>query len=87
MAAAWILGGGLKSAGVFGRWNGVAPGVLDQGDVPAANNAFDVLGELLQSRLGIGSLSTIFPNHSYAPTGFSRATSATTTPSSTLRTR
>jgi len=76
----WLLGGGLKSAGVFGRWNGVAPGVLDQGDVPAANNAFDVLGELLQTRLGIGSLSTIFPNHTYSPLGFSRASSSTPSP-------
>jgi uncharacterized protein (DUF1501 family) len=77
----WILGGGLKSAGVFGQWNGVAPAALDQGDVPAANNAFDVLGELLQTRLGIGTLSTIFPGHSFAPIGFSRATPASPPPS------
>ena len=72
----WLLGGGLKSAGVFGKWNGVAPGVLDQGDVPATNNAFDVLGELLQTRMNVGSLSTIFPSHSFSPLGFSRAGTA-----------
>jgi len=49
--------------------------------VPAANNAFDVLGELLQTRLGIGSLSTIFPSHRYSPIGFSRATPASSSPS------
>ena len=72
----WLLGGGLKSAGIYGGWNGVAPGVLDQGDVPLVNNAFDVIGELLQSRLNIGSLSTIFPSHSYSPLGFTRSTTA-----------
>ena len=69
----WLLGGGLKSSGVFGAWQGVAPAVLDQGDVPLVNNSFDVIGELLQTRLGIGSLSTIFPAHSYSPIGFSRS--------------
>jgi uncharacterized protein (DUF1501 family) len=67
----WLLGGGLRSSGVFGKWPGVAPGVLDQGDVPGANNSFDVLGELLQTRLGIGSVSTIFPGHTLAPLGIS----------------
>jgi uncharacterized protein (DUF1501 family) len=79
----WLLGGGLKSSGVFGQWRGVAPSVLDQGDVPAANNSFDVLGELLQSRLNVGSLSTIFPGHSYSPLGFTRSASSTPTPTPT----
>jgi len=65
----WLLGGGLKSAGVYGRWNGVAPSVLDNGDVPMLNNAYDVLSEALQSRLNVGTLSSIFPAHAYAPIG------------------
>jgi hypothetical protein len=47
---------------------------LDSGDVPGVNNPFDVLGEIVQKRLSAGSLSTIFPGHSYAPLGV--ATSA-----------
>jgi uncharacterized protein (DUF1501 family) len=69
----WLLGGGLRGSGVYGRWNGVAPSVLDSGDVPMLNNAYDVLGEALQSRLGIGSLSPIFPAHTYAPLGITVA--------------
>jgi uncharacterized protein (DUF1501 family) len=69
----WLLGGGLKAAGVYGAWNGVAPSVLDSGDVPLLNNAYDVLGEALQSRLGIGSVSAIFPAHSYSPLGITVA--------------
>ena len=79
----WLLGGGLKSSGVYGAWNGVAPGVLDQGDVPLVNNAFDVVGEFLQTRLNVGSLSTIFPSHSYSPLGILRSGAATTSPTPT----
>jgi uncharacterized protein (DUF1501 family) len=79
----WLLGGGLKSVGVFGQWNGVAPGVLDQGDVPASNNAFDVLGEVLQTRMNVGSLSSIFPGHTYSPIGILRTASASASPTPT----
>jgi uncharacterized protein (DUF1501 family) len=63
----WLLGGGLRASGVYGRWNGLAPAALDNGDVPMLNNTYDILGEALQTRLGIGSLSPIFPAHTYAP--------------------
>jgi uncharacterized protein (DUF1501 family) len=65
----WLLGGGLRQSGVYGAWRGLASNVLDQGDVPMVNNAYDVLGEALQMRLGLGSLSTVFPAHAYAPLG------------------
>jgi uncharacterized protein (DUF1501 family) len=80
----WLLGGGLKAAGVYGRWNGVAPSALDSGDVPMLNNAYDVVGEVLQSRLGIGSLSTVFPQHAYAPLGFTTTASSGPTDTPTL---
>ncbi len=69
----WLLGAGLKSSGVYGGWKGVASSVLDQGDVPLVNNAYDVLGEILQTRMGVGSLSTIFPSHSYQPLNIIRS--------------
>jgi uncharacterized protein (DUF1501 family) len=65
----WLLGGGLASSGVLGNWTQLTASSLDSGDVPGVNNAFDVLGELVQKRLGVGSLSTVFPGHSYSPLG------------------
>jgi uncharacterized protein (DUF1501 family) len=67
----WLLGGGVVG-GVHGKWNALSAGTLDNGDVPMLNNAFDVLGEVAQKRLGIGSISTIFPGHALAPLGVSR---------------
>ena len=65
----WLLGGGLSGSGVFGKWTTLSGSTLDAGDVPGVNNPFDVLGEIVQKRLSTGSLSTIFPGHSYAPLG------------------
>ena len=64
----WVLGGGVKP-GVAGKWDPLSAATLSQGDVPAKNQAFDVLGEVIQKRLGIGSLSTIFPGHDAQPIG------------------
>src|SRR5919198_1219123 len=57
----WLLGGGLVRSDVFGRWDALSDATLDDGDVAGLNNPFDVLGELVQKRLGAGSLSTVFP--------------------------
>ena len=65
----WLLGGGLARSDVFGSWTALSDATLDDGDVPGLNNPFDVLGELVQKRLGAGSLSTVFPGHSYNPLG------------------
>jgi uncharacterized protein (DUF1501 family) len=65
----WLLGGGLARSGVFGQWSKLSDAVLDHGDVPGLNNPFDVLGELLHKRMGVGSLSTIFPGRTFTPLG------------------
>ncbi len=65
----WLLGGGLSRSGVLGNWTPLTESSLDTGDVPGVNNAFDVLGEIVQKRLSVGSLSTVFPGHSYSPLG------------------
>ena len=70
----WLLGGGLASAQVAGRWNPLSDAVLDQGDVPALNSPFDVFGELATVRLGAGSLSSVFPGASLSTLGIARAT-------------
>jgi uncharacterized protein (DUF1501 family) len=65
----WLLGGGIVGGRVHGNWTPLSAGTLADGDVPGVNNAFDVLGELVQKRLGVGSLSTVFPNHVVTPIG------------------
>jgi uncharacterized protein (DUF1501 family) len=69
----WLLGGGLQGSGVYGKWTPLAADTLDSGDVPGVNEVFDVFGELVQKRLGVGSLSALFPGHSFRPIGVARA--------------
>jgi uncharacterized protein (DUF1501 family) len=71
-SVAWLLGGGVVGKAVHGSWQQLSDGVLDHGDVPALNSPFDVMGELAQKRLGVGSLATIFPGHSFAALGVAR---------------
>jgi uncharacterized protein (DUF1501 family) len=70
----WLLGGGIVGGAVHGNWTPLSAGTLADGDVPGVNNAFDVLGELAQKRLGVGALSTVFPNHVVTPLGVARTT-------------
>jgi len=69
----WLLGGGLAGGAVHGSWTPLAADTLDSGDVPGVNEVFDVLGELAGKRLGVGSLSAVFPGHSYRPLGVAKA--------------
>ncbi|MDQ2835831.1 MAG: DUF1501 domain-containing protein [Actinomycetota bacterium] len=69
---AWLLGGGLVGGTVHGKWSQLTANTLDGGDVPGLNDAFDVLGELAQKRLGVGSVSAVFPGHSFVPLGLAR---------------
>ena len=68
----WLLGGGLAGASVYGKWTPLTDDVLDSGDVPALNGAFDVLGEVAQKRLGVGALGTVFPGQTFAPLGLAK---------------
>jgi len=72
----WLLGGGFAGSTVHGKWSPLSASVLDSGDVPGLNQAFDVLGELAQKRLGVGSVSGLFPGHSFSPMNLARATAA-----------
>src|SRR5262249_4243769 len=64
-----LLGGGLAGGIVHGKWPGLAPGALDQGDLAGPNDYRDVLAELLVRRFNVGDLGNIFPDHKYAPIG------------------
>ena len=65
----WLLGGGLAKSSVFGKWNKLTPAALDAGDVPGLNSPFDVLGELAQKRLGVGSPGSVFSGYPISPLG------------------
>jgi uncharacterized protein (DUF1501 family) len=70
-AAVLLLGGGLAGTTIPGKWEGLAPGVRDQGDVPGSNDYRDVLGDVLAKRLGLSSadLGVVFPDHGFQPVG------------------
>lgn len=69
----WLLGGGVAGQAVHGRWRPLTSrSALADGDVPSLNNVFDVLGEVVQKRLGVGSLATVFPGHTMSPLGVAR---------------
>lgn len=65
----FLLGGGINGGKVHGRWPGLAPGALDNGDVAGANDYRDVVGEVLERGFGIGDVAKIFPDHPYARLG------------------
>jgi uncharacterized protein (DUF1501 family) len=71
----WLLGGGLVGRAVHGKWTPLTSVAdLDAGDVAGLNDPFNICGEIVQKRLGVGSLTTVFPGLSYAPLGVARTT-------------
>ncbi|MCA2212105.1 DUF1501 domain-containing protein [Jidongwangia harbinensis] len=66
-----LLGGGVRGGRVYGPWPGLAPGALMDGDLAAVTDYRAVIGEVLQKRCGLGSLSEVFP--SVAPSSFGLA--------------
>jgi uncharacterized protein (DUF1501 family) len=69
----WLLGGGVVGKAVHGKWRPLASAAdLADGDVPLMNNVFDVLGEVVQKRLGVGSLTSVFPGRTASPLGVVR---------------
>jgi uncharacterized protein (DUF1501 family) len=73
-AVVLLLGGGLAGGTVHGDWRGLAPDLLDQGDVPGWNDYRDLLAEVVTARLGVGAgnLPTVFPGHRAQPLGVMR---------------
>jgi len=57
---------------VHGRWPGLAPSALDDGDLAVANDYRDVVGEILTRRLATPNLAAVFPGHRYRPLGVVR---------------
>jgi uncharacterized protein (DUF1501 family) len=65
----FVLGGGVNGGQVFANWPGLGVNDLDQGDLAITTDYRDVLGEVLERRLGIADAATIFPQHVFTPVG------------------
>jgi uncharacterized protein (DUF1501 family) len=68
-----LLGGGVRGGKVYTRWPGLAPAALVAGDLAATTDYRSVIGELLQKRCGVGSLSPVFPDVSPSSFGLAAA--------------
>ncbi len=58
--AVFLLGAGVAGGQVLGRWPGVAPGALDDGDLAATTDYRTILAELLEKRGGLSG-AKVFP--------------------------
>jgi uncharacterized protein (DUF1501 family) len=56
-----VLGGGVRGGKIYTKWPTLAPGALIDGDLAATSDYRSVIGEILQKRCGVGSLSGVFP--------------------------
>lgn len=69
-----LLGGGIKGGTIHGNWEGLAPEVRDNGDVPGSNDYRNVLGDIVIGRLGLSpaDMTTVFPGHRFQRLGIMR---------------
>jgi uncharacterized protein (DUF1501 family) len=58
---------------VIAKWPGLAPELLDDGDLQITVDYRDVLGEILSTRAVHTDLNSVFPGHTVAPVGAFRA--------------
>jgi uncharacterized protein (DUF1501 family) len=62
----FILGGGIRGGRIYGEWPGLAPEDLyGPGDLAITTDFREVLGEIVQQRLGNSRLDEIFPDYSF----------------------
>lgn len=61
----FVMGGHVNGGQVVSAWPGLAPANLDNGDLAITTDYRDVLGEILEKRLGNTDLATVFPGHQF----------------------
>ncbi len=60
----FVMGGGISGGKVYGEWPTLAPDKLyGPGDLDVTTDFRDVLGEVVQKRLGNANLGAVFPNY------------------------
>lgn len=67
-----LLGGAVRGGQVHGAWPGLAAPDLASGDLDIKNDYRDVLGEVAQKALNLGSTNDLFPNFNVTPLGVMR---------------
>ena len=66
------LGGGINGGQIYGKWPGLRPADLREGDLRITTDIREVLQEILAKRRGEKALPRIFPALSYAPLGIAQ---------------
>lgn len=56
-----LLGGNVKGGKVYGKWPGLAPSRLIDGDLAVTTDYRSVIAEVLRVRCGLGDTSAVFP--------------------------
>jgi uncharacterized protein (DUF1501 family) len=56
-----VLGGGVNGGRVHGRWPGLAPHRLVNGDLAVTSDYRAVIAEILRKRCGLGDTASVFP--------------------------
>ena len=64
-----VAGGGVKGGQYFGQWPGLGDGKQIDADLQVTTDYRSVFGEIVSRRFPDRSLSTVFPDFSYAPVG------------------
>ncbi|MDT5030144.1 MAG: hypothetical protein QOC94_315 [Actinoplanes sp.] len=71
--AMFLLGGAVQGGRVHGRWPGLAPASLVDGDLAVTTDYRAVIGEILSTRCGVGDVSGVFPGVKASSLGLARA--------------
>ena len=56
-----VLGGHVKGGRVYGRWPGLAPARLVDGDLAVTTDYRAVIAEILRTRCGVADTAGVFP--------------------------
>ena len=65
----FVLGGAVRGGEIYGRWPGLRPADLREGDLRITTDMRQVLQEILAKRRGETALAEIFPGLAYEPLG------------------
>lgn len=68
----FVAGGNVVGGRVHGRWPGLAPSALLDGDLAITTDYRDVVSEILTKRLRTPNLRAVFPGHTPRPVGIVR---------------
>ena len=67
--AVLVMGGGVRGGRVYGRWPGLAPDALDDGDLAVTTDYRHLMAEILTRRCGVRSVGPVFPGLRPVPVG------------------